>query len=100
LVPHNWGYAVASNAPRTIKENWAPEELDTVPGEAQKSELGNAGQGGGFTAAHELAAPPADDLPKEEHDDEEMQAHQSGYNCGYAMPEDITADDLPAQPGV
>jgi hypothetical protein len=152
LAPHNWGYAVASNAPKTIKEHWAPEELDQVPGEAQHSELRNAGTSGGYTAGDQLAPPPRgfdkdmnneidmSDEELEEHQnelrkefkaahpdhpgyaagdqlappprgfdkdmnneidmsDEELEEHQNeirnGYNCGYGMPEEVTAEDLP-----
>ena len=84
MAPHNWGYAVASNAPKTIKENWAPEELDPTPGQAQKTELRNAGRGAGFTAAAPLGAPPKG-FDKDGNEiymsDEEVEAHQSGFNA-------------------
>lgn len=113
LVAHNWGYAVASNAPKTIKENWAPEELDPVPGQSKQSEVGCALDNMGYTADDELAAPPqafdaegnetdasADEVAANEKHFKDMHSPASdggpsGYNCGYAADEEVTMDDLP-----
>lgn len=75
LVPHNWGFAVASNAPKTIKENWAPMELDAVPGQSKHSELGGALDNMGYTADEEMAGDEC----------------KTGYNCGYSAGDELAA---------
>ena len=75
MIPHNWGFAVASNAPKTIKENWAPMELDSVPGQAKRSELGGARDNMGYTADEEMAGGEC----------------KTGYNCGYSAGDQLAA---------
>lgn len=77
LTPHNWGFAVTSNAPKNIVESWAPEGVE---GEEEGEEHC------GYASPEPAGKKVSPFLAK------------MGYECGYAadekLPEEIHVDIL------